>query len=172
MKYDVTAIQLEPSTIIDLKADTKDLLDWLPDDYLPLPDKPNTAASSEHGELYWVGPDHWLLRSREPEQPELVPLLNMDCVPDSISAVVISDSLTFFSLTGPQADQIISIICPLDLDPRVFPHNAVTYSEAFGLKALLIRRTDGFELAVDYSYQDMMRDVLTRAGANFEIGSK
>ena len=168
MKYEVTARQLELSTLIDLKTDAKSLLDWLPRAFASLPGKPNTSSANESSELYWIGPDHWLLRSSLDKENEIIEQLSLTCVPENISAVVVSDTLTFFSLYGPQADQVVSIICPLDIHPKVFADNAACYTEAFGLKALLIRRENGFELAVDRSFADMMADVLTRAGAGFE----
>lgn len=168
MKYDVNARQLELSTIIDLKADAATLLDWLPHAFVSLPDKPNTSTSNVHCELYWIGPDHWLLRSGIDKENELIEQLGLFTVPENISAIVLSDALSFFSLIGPQADQVISILCPLDIHPRVFPENAVSYSEVFGLKTLVIRRANGFELAIDRSFSDMMADILTRAGTSFD----
>ena len=168
MKYDATARQLELSTLIDLKAEMKDLFDWLPDAIPPAPRHPNTASSNKYCELYWIGVNHWLLRSDIDNENKLIDQINLTAAPRNISAVIISDTLAFFSLSGPQTEQLISILCPLDIHPTVFPNNAVSYTEAFGLKALLIRREKGFELAVDCSYTDMMRDVLTRAGANLE----
>ena len=166
MKYDVTAKQLELSTLLDFKADVVHLLEWLPDDVINFPEKPNTYTLIEGRELYWIGPDHWLLRASIDQENKLIDKLSLHCAPENISAVIVSDALTFFSLTGPEAEQIVSILSPLDIHPSIFTDNGVSYTEAFGLKALLIRRQDGFEFAVDRSYTDMFKDVLTRAGAN------
>ena len=168
MKYDVTAKQLELSTLFDLKAQANNLLAWLPETLVPLPNIPNTYSTVEGCEVYWIGADHWLLRADIDQEEKLIDLLNLRSVPENISAVVVSDALTFFSLTGPQADQVISILCPLDIHPSVFAVNAASYTEAFGLKAMLIRRDNGFELAVDRSFTDMFKDVLTRAGATID----
>ena len=168
MKYDVSAKQLELSTLLDFKADVVDLLEWLADDLIRLPEKPNTYTHVEDRELYWIGPDHWLLRASVDQESKLIEQLSLNQTPENISAVIVSDALTFFSLTGSEAEQVVSILSPLDIHPTVFTENAVSYTEAFGLKALLIRRQDGFEFAVDRSYTDMFKDVLTRAGANID----
>ncbi len=168
MKYDVNAGRLELSTVIDLKGSEKDLFDWLSGEWPPAPERPNTASASDHGELYAIGPDHWLLRTGIDKEDKLMKQINLTAVPGNISAVLISDALAFFSLGGTEADEVISSLCPLDIHPDKFPKNGVSYTEVFGLKALLIRRMHGFELAVDCSFADMMEDVLRRAGANFE----
>ncbi len=168
MSYDVIAKRLELSALVDLKANRTDLIGWLPESLLPLPDIPNTASTSNNKSIYWIGKDHWLVRTSIDQETNLAEQLNLETTPEHISAVLISDTLTFFELSGVDVDQIVSITSPLDVHETVFPENGVTYTEAFGLKALLIRTDSGFELAIDRSYADMFEDYLTRAGANFK----
>jgi sarcosine oxidase subunit gamma len=85
--------------------------------------------------------------------------------PPDISIVRVSDTLTFFRITGPDAAQVMSIGCPLDLHPDVFLGDAVSYTEFFGLKALVMRCDDGFDCAVEQSFSDMIADYLERATA-------
>ncbi|MGI9388411.1 MAG: sarcosine oxidase subunit gamma, partial [Boseongicola sp.] len=61
------------------------------------------------------------------------------------------------------ADQIMSIASPLDLHPSVFPENGATFSEVFGLKALILRQPEGFCVAVEQSFGDMIEDYFARA---------
>lgn len=77
----------------------------------------------------------------------------------------VSDTLTFFDITGPDAGEIMSIACPLDLHHTVFGDLDVTFTEVFGLKALLLRAIGGFEFAVEQSFGDMIADYLARATA-------
>ena len=168
MSYDVNAKRQGLSTLIDIKTSTSELIDWLPASLLPLPDTANTAKRSEELIMYWIGPGHWLLRGPIDQEYEIIEKLNLQSVPSHISAILISDSLCFFELTGSDVDQVVSIVSPLDIHQSVFPENGVSFTEAFGLKAALIRIQTGFELAVDTSYADMLEDYLKRAGASFE----
>ena len=52
-----------------------------------------------------------------------------------------------------------------DYTPLRFDETSVTFTEAFGLKALVRRVDDGFEFAVERSFGDMVADYLTRACA-------
>ena len=57
---------------------------------------------------------------------------------------------------------LIAIASPLDVDLAQFPADGATFTEAFGQKALVMRRGDGFELAIERSYAPMLRDYFSR----------
>ena len=168
MTYNVKAQRAQLSTLIDLKAKRVDLNNWLPKELSELPDIPNTSTTVGSHLIYWIGVDHFIIRSSINNETQLVNQINVSGAPDTISAVLISDTLSFFELTGPQAQQIISIASPLDVHPHAFPDNGVSYTEAFGLKVLLARTQNGFEMAIDCSFKDMLEDYLTRAGVSFD----
>ena len=88
-----------------------------------------------------------------------------DC-PASISIVLISDTLTFFCIDGPDAFDIMSIASSLNLNTDVFTPETVTFSEIFGLKALIFRHGDGYQFAVDQSFGDMVSNYLDLIIAN------
>jgi len=76
--------------------------------------------------------------------------------------------MTFFQIAGPDAEQIMSIACPLDLYPTNFIIDSACYSEVFGIKALIMKQGDDFEFAVDQSFAAMIHDHLNRANhSNF-----
>ena len=87
----------------------------------------------------------------------------MDC-----RIVLVSDAYTFFTVTGNQADEILAIASPLDIRLTNFPENAATYSELFGIRSLIMRRQNGYLIAVERSYTDMIviyfKKVLTGKG--------
>ena len=93
----------------------------------------------------------------------MIDLTRLEQAPVHVSIVLVSDTLTFFRISGPDADQIIKIASPLDIHPTVFPCNGASYTQVFGIKGLVIRNTDGFEIAVESSYADMIDDFLRRA---------
>lgn len=162
MAYDAHIERLGHFAIIDLKGKCDALAAWKGTHLPPFPDRPNTAAGADGLDLCWIGIDHWLLLGPLDREENLLQTIDPTSAPADISAVLVSDTLAFFSIAGPDAEQIMAIVSPLDISLQSFPPNGVTYSEAFGLKALIIRRQEGFELAVERSYGDMAQNVFAR----------
>lgn len=166
MGYDVNIKRLELSTVIDLKGEVSAIKKWVDEDILPVfPEQANTATYHDGLALYWIGHEHWLLRSDIAREGELLNLMRLDTLPAELSIVLVSDTLQFFEVTGPDASEIISIASTMDHHPSVLPENGVSYTNIFGLKGLLLRCTDGFEIAIERSYGDMIEDCLSRATA-------
>ncbi len=162
MSYDVKIERQTLNALFDLKGDPEVVQNWVE---TSLPSRPNTRAMQEAFEVYYIGRNHWIVRaSLELEEVLEAQLKPTDC-PADISIVRVSDTLTFFRVTGPQAADVMAIACPLDLHVTAFDDDAVTYSEVFGLKALVMRCEGGFEFGVEQSFGDMVQDYLTRATA-------
>ena len=87
-------------------------------------------------------------------------MLKPENCPDSISIVLISDTLKFFRINGVNANDIMSIASPLNLNTDAFTDNNATFSEVFGLKALIMRDGDGYQFGIDQSFGDMISDYL------------
>ena len=165
MSYDVQIKRQNLNALFDLKGSSGAVQNWIGDALPSLPNRPNTRANKGTTELYYIGRDHWFVRAPlEAEEMLQAQFKPADC-PADISIVRVSDTMTFFSVTGPEASEIMSIACPLDLHDTVFVDHAVTYSEVFGLKALVMRCNGGFEFAVERSFGDMVEDYLARAMA-------
>ena len=160
MAYDVAYERLGLSALFDLKGPETDVRKWLRHPPLRFPEQPNTRSRARALELWWVGFDHWLLRAPLEQEERLLSKLKPAEAPAAISVVHVSDTLTFFAVTGRDAEEVMSVACPLD--PATFGEDGVTYTEVFGLKGLVLRRPDGFELAVERSFGDMMVDHLAR----------
>jgi len=165
MSYRVDIERLGPSAIIDLQGSPPRIRDWIGDALPPFPEIPNTASASNGLELYWIGRERWLLRGDIGRENDLLARARPAAAPLEISVVPVSDTLEFFALTGPEAGEVVSIASPLDHHPRVFPENGASYTELFGVKGLLVRRSRGFELGVERSFGDMLEDFLVRARA-------
>ncbi len=164
MPYDAQIDRLPPFALFDLKGPKDALLDWAPT--LPVfPETPNTLARSGEDALCFTGPNRWLLRAPLDREEALETELRPTDAPPEISIVKVSDTLTFFRVTGRDAAQVLSIGCPLDIHPDVFGPDAVSYTEFFGLKALLLRCEGGFDCAVEQSFGDMIEDYMSRAMA-------
>nr|WP_306266428.1 hypothetical protein [Pararhizobium sp. IMCC3301] len=165
MSYDVHINRQDISALFDLKGDQEALERWAGQSLPAFPDAANRLTRSEHASLYCVGRNHWIVRAELEHEEALLAALKPDAAPADVSVVLISDTLTFFDVTGPDAAAIMSIACPLDLHPAAFGETTVTFTEMFGLKALVLRLADGFEFAVDQSFGNMITDYLARATA-------
>ena len=60
----------------------------------------------------------------------------------------------------------MSIATSMDLNLGIFGDDNATFSEVFGLKALISREENGFQFAVDQSFGNMVSDYLERTLAN------
>jgi sarcosine oxidase subunit gamma len=161
MPYHADITRIGALALFDLKGQPDDLRHWVRD--LPaFPDTPNTLTPGTP-ELLYIGRTHWLLRAPLDDEATLETQLRPTQAPEDISIVQISDSICFFSIKGPDADQILSIASSLDTHPTVFPATSATYSETFGLKALITRLNDGFLVGVDQRFGDMIEDYFAKA---------
>ena len=163
MAYDVTYKRLALSALFDLKGSSKDI--WKRSgEYLPArPEKHNSRGVDGTRQIWFIGPDHWILRDDLSQEEALETALKPAEAPSNISIVKISDTLAFYEVVGADADQIMAIACPMDLHPLAFGYNDVSYSDVFGLRAIIMRRDDGFEFAVEQSFGTMIEDYLQRA---------
>ena len=163
MTYDVKVARMGAIALFDLKGAKSALQDWAGDALPSFPEHPNTMTIRDGVSLAHLGRDHWLVMAPLNLESGLESGLKPTLAPGDISVVKISDSQCFFAITGPDAEQICAIASPLDTCSSVFPEHGVSFTEAFGLKALILRRPDGFWLAVEQSFGDMVEDYLTRA---------
>ena len=168
MGYQATIKKLGLSTIFDIKGDASAASKRISHLGLMLPSEVNTATKKDGQYLCWVGENHWLLLAPAGKENQLLDTLApndpaMDC-----RIVLVSDAYTFFTVTGNQADEILAIASPLDTRLINFPENAATYSELFGTMGLIMRRKNGYLIAVERSYTDMItiyfKKVLTGKG--------
>jgi heterotetrameric sarcosine oxidase gamma subunit len=163
MIYDVSINQLELFCVFDLKGSRTDISPCLARLNALPPETPNTMVVSENITLCWVGPTRWILLAPHSEEEYLISEFEMkDSSEHDVSTVEISDTLQLFSIQGRDADDILAICCPIDIHMTTFADNAVTYTEMFGTKVLVLRDTHGFQIAVERSYADFINDSLHR----------
>lgn len=162
MPYDATIDRLPIFALFDLKGPKEAISGWAP--ALPaFPDRPNSLTTQNGLALCHTGPNRWLLRAAIDSEDRLISELRPEEAPPEISIVLVSDTLTFFRITGPDAGEVMSIGCPMDLHEGAFGEDAVSFTEFFGLRALVLRTAGGFDCAVEQSFGDMVQDYLARA---------
>lgn len=162
MPYDVTFERLETQALYDLKGPREGLSAWTGEALPPFPERPNSKSEDEEGVLMFIGPDHWLLRADLTQEDALDTALRPAEAPPEISIVRLSDTLAWVRITGPEAAEVMAGACPMDLHKSRFGADAASFTEAFGLRALVTRCEGGFDVAVEQSFGPMMIDYLTR----------
>lgn len=163
MAYTATYERRELAALFDIKGKSKDVLDWCGAHLPPLPKHANSYTTIDTKNLYFVGPDHWILHSELSEEVALEAALKPTEAPSFVSIVKVSDTMALFDVTGADAEQVMATACPMDLHPSVFSADAVSFTEMFGLRALVLRSPQGFAFAVEQSYAVMVEDYLGRA---------
>lgn len=165
MGYKSEITMLPTQALFDFKGPQAALAKWAGADLPGFPAAPGTVARKAGLTLCFIGPDHWLLRAALDREAALERALRPTQAPPAISIVRISDTRAFFRITGADAGQIMAIGCPLDLHSAVFREDAVSFTEFFGLHALVMRCRGGFDCAVEQSYGPLLADYLARAVA-------
>ena len=111
MSYNVKIVRENLSALFDLKGEKSEMREYLQNFYGPIPLTPNTCNSNGAWKLMYVGPKHWILKAPIDDEEKLVSLLRPDNAPKSLSIVLISDTLTFFSLS--EKTHLILCLLPL-----------------------------------------------------------
>ena len=127
---------------------------------LVLPPTPNSSGACGQTEIYWVGDRHWLLRAPLHMEAKLLLEIEPSSLPHGILVAQVSDLWSFFRLSGDGCAVALSVASSLDLS--YLSQNAATFTEAFGERALLIRRCGHFELAFENSVAAFMTDCFSR----------
>lgn len=149
------------SALFDMKGRPDSLEAWSGGILPEFPDVPNSYSSGPSRELYWIGQEHWLMRSPIDLEESLCRDLRPEDAPASVSITLVSDAYAFFEIAGADARILLAIASPLDVD--AMPLRFATFTEAFGQKALLIGREGSFEIAVENSFSSMVADCFSRA---------
>lgn len=159
--YDVAIEGLPMQAVIDLKGEAAALADWCGEVLPPFPARPNSLTRASGRALLHIGPGHWLLCADLADEDGLIAALRPDAAPPQVSVVPVSDSLAHFAVTGPDAAEVMAVASPLDLHPTAFAEDAASFTEAFGIRALVRRHPGGFVLSVDRSFAPMILQALT-----------
>ena len=124
----------------------------------------------EKGHAAWcLGPDEWLLHAPEAEQSAIVADFAATRAKTPHSLTVISDREFTIAITGPRAQEFLSVACPLDLS-RMAPGTAkrTLFDTA---QVVLIRDADNaFRIEVWRSFFPHVSELLEIALREFACG--
>lgn len=123
-----------------------------------LPREACRAASLNGVHALWLGPDEWLLLAAPQGQLETA----MAGLPHAL--VQVTDRQIGLTLTGPEAEAILSAGCPLDLDVSAFPVGMCTRT-VLAKAEIVLWRTEAatFHIEVWRSFGSYLRQFLTAA---------
>lgn len=131
-----------------------------------LPTTPNTVAQGEGGEVLWLGPDEWLVRSREAQAAVLEKRLAAALAGQFASAVDVGSGYTVIELAGEKVRDVIARGCPLDLHPRLFAPGQCAQSHYFKASIVLVpTAADTFDVIVRRSFADYFCRIMLDAAA-------
>jgi sarcosine oxidase subunit gamma len=134
---------------------------------LELPVKANTASVGNARQLFWLGPDEWLLKTAGGTGDALEVALRAALVGKHISVVQVGSGNTTFSVQGAAAADLISRGCPLDLHARSFPDGSLAQSHISKANVVIycIQAEQKFEITVRRTFAEYLFKWLCEAGS-------
>ena len=107
-------------------------------------------------------PAWWVVIGPPGQGPELRDELLSTPVDGDTLVVDLSDGWAHVAVTGVEAAELISAATSFDVHPRHFPAHVATFTDVLGLRALLRRRTDGFDIGFERSHAAYVMDWFAR----------
>lgn len=133
-----------------------------------VPVTPNTMSVGAAYQLFWLGPNEWLLQSTQSREPGIEPVLRKALAGQFAAVTDESSGYTVLRLSGPRARAVLQKGCPLDFHPRAFGIGQCAQSHFFKADILVYPvADDAWELVVRRSFADYAACVLTDAMAEY-----
>jgi sarcosine oxidase, subunit gamma len=134
---------------------------------LVLPVQANTASTGNGRQLFWLGPDEWLLKVPGGTGDALEMALRSTLAGKHFSVVQVGSGNTTFSVQGPAAADLLSRGCPLDLHARAFPDGSLAQSHIAKANVVLycLQAQTSYEVTVRRSFAAYLYQWLCEAGS-------
>lgn len=153
MAHTAQLTELAPAAAVEVRGDGPGAL---PAAGLDVPAAANTIWQDGDCRVLWLGRDCWLVLAPLEREAALHHALE-----GAGQAVVLSDSLLRFALTGAGAADVLAQGSAIDFD-RFGPHGCTR--TALGRIAItLLRTAEGFEILVDRAYRGYFLSWMARA---------
>jgi sarcosine oxidase subunit gamma len=134
---------------------------------LALPVAANTARVGNGRQLFWLGPDEWLLKTAAGTGEVIEAALRSALVGKHFSVVQVGSGNTTLSLQGAAAADLLSRGCPLDLHARSFPDGSLAQSHIAKANVVVycLKAQESFEITVRRSFAEYLFKWLCEAGS-------
>lgn len=152
MAYQILISPPQRHTLFDLRGTPQALAARLQGIVPNLPTQPCSLVRHGQGTLMWLGPLRWCLMAPPEAEAALEAALMQGPADHDAAITLISDTQAFFRISGRDAAVAMSIACPLDLHPTAFGVDHVALTDAFGVRALVLREGDDWMLGLEPSY--------------------
>ena len=134
---------------------------------LALPVAANTATVGGDKQLFWLGPDEWLLKAPGGQGDALEAALRSALAGQHFSVVAMGSGSTTLSLQGAAAADLLSRGCPLDLHARSFPSGSLAQSHIAKANVVIycLQAEQNYEITVRRSFAEYLFKWLCEAGS-------
>jgi sarcosine oxidase subunit gamma len=134
---------------------------------LELPVKANTASAGGGRQLFWLGPDEWLLKAAGGTGDAIEAALRAALAGKHFSVVQVGSGNTTFSVQGAAAADLLARGCPLDLHARAFADGALAQTHIATANAIVycLKAETSFEITVRRSFAEYLFKWLCEAGS-------
>ncbi len=134
---------------------------------LALPVQANTASVGSDRQLFWLGPDEWLLKLPAGQGDAVEAAIRAALAGKHFSAVQVGSGNTTFTVQGAAAADLLSRGCPLDLHVRAFPDGSLAQSHIAKANVVLycVKAETSYEITVRRSFAEYLFKWLCEAGS-------
>ena len=134
---------------------------------LALPVLANTASVGDGKQLFWLGPDEWLLKAPGGQGDGLEAALRAALAGQHFSVVAMGSGSITLSLQGAASADLLSRGCPLDLHARSFPAGSLAQSHISKANVVLycLQAEQSYEITVRRSFAEYLFKWLCEAGS-------
>ena len=165
----VSVAVLPPVARLNLRIATANLAAASTAFGLPLPNRIGQGVAKDGHAAWCLGPDEWLLHAPEAEQAAIVADFAKARANAPHSLTVISDREFTIAITGPRAQEFLTVACPLDLS-RMAPGTAKRTLFDSAQVVLIRDAEDAFRIEVWRSFFPHVSELLVIAQREFACG--
>ena len=141
---------------------------------VPLSLAANTTNEADDRQIFWLGPDEWLLHLPMQQLEQTMIALEQALANFHCAVCDVSDYFSVLELGGPQIQEIIASASPFDTRQAQFGFGQCAQTR-FGHASILLwprKEGSGFGLQVRWSYAQYVYDYLSQSIRNIESFSQ
>lgn len=136
---------------------------------LALPVAANTCTANDVYQLFWLGPDEWMIHLPLESVEQCLAALKNSLATQHFAATEVSDYFSVIQLSGEKAREVIASGSPFDVRPQHFKPGQCTQTH-FGHASILLwpKNAQSYCLQVRWSYAQYIYAYLSESIHNAE----
>ena len=138
---------------------------------LPLPQQANQFVEEDRKQVFWLGPNEWLLVAQDTQSPQLTGDLRKIFTGQHATVTDLSGAAVVLQLQGTHAAEILSKGCTLDLHPDHFKGGDCAQTGLAKANMLLACRSAGkaYTLVVRRTYAEYLLQWLLHSAQDCRV---